>query len=532
MSGEQTRKPIRVLNVNGRDIARSGNEEVLKREGFEPVSAGTGKEALAAASSGDLEVALVDVDLPDLNGVEVCAKLKSDPKTAGMIVLLTSATFVTSRNKISGLDSGADGYLVHPYESAELFATLRSLLRGREAEKRAQALAQALREAMDVRDEFLAMLGHELRNPLAAMTTALHVLNVKRDPATIDRYLQLLTRQAHSLERIIADLLDVARITRGKVSLDKVNLDLREVAQRCVLALSDELRNSGHQLKLSVPDDEVRVLGDQVRLEQVMSNLVTNAIKYTPKGGHLSVRLEQGDGRARLEVSDDGIGMTEAMRAQVFDLFVQAKQSLDRSRGGLGLGLTVVRQLVEMHEGQVSVESEGEGKGSRFIVDLPLAVEEARPAKATPRPKFTPPPPERGLRVLVVEDNEDARNTLQEALALFKHEVITAADGLEGLKLVVSQKPQVALVDIGLPRLDGYEVARLAREELAGDCPHLIAMTGYGQPDDRERALKAGFNLHIVKPVALPELLALLETIANPPRPPRDEEMLQALSGK
>ena len=503
-------RPIRVLNVNDREVPRYVNEETLRRGGFEVVSVANGGAALAAARD-DIDVVLLDVQLPDLDGFEICRRLKGDPATSNLIVLLTSATFVTAKNKVAGLDSGADGYLVQPYESAELFATMRSLLRARAAERRAQALAQELREAMAVRDEFLAMLGHELRNPIGTMTTALHLMRQPETAGNSDRFLTILNRQMKSLTRIVDDLLDVARITRGKVSLAHDRLDLRDVARQCVTSLADDIRGAGHEVKLDLAREPVVVVGDPVRLEQVAANLVTNAIKYTPRGGHLAVRVTRAGERARLEVEDDGIGMDTAMRDRAFDVFVQGTQSLDRSRGGLGLGLTVVKQLVELHGGSVAVHSGGVGRGSRFVVELPLVVTPAPQPTTDLEPAATVAP----VHVVIVEDNDDAREALEAALRALGHHVEVAGDGLSGLDLALTTHPDVVLLDIGLPGLDGYGVARALREKCDGARPYLVAMTGYGQPEDRRRAEAAGFDTHMVKPVSLARLQRVLGEVAT-----------------
>jgi len=504
----------RVLNVNDREIPRYLNEEMLKREGFEVVSAASGYEALDKAKHGEFEIALLDVQLPDLDGFHVCQALRRSPGTANIIVLMTSATFVTSKNKIAGLEAGADGYLVQPFETAELIATLRALIRAREAERRASQLAKQLQTEMDVRDQFLAMLGHELRNPIGSITNALHLLTIKRDPTAFEHYHAILTRQTRNLSHIVDDLLDVARITQGKVSIERTLVDLREVVRRCVDSNAEETRSSQHQLALDLPAGAVRVMGDPVRLEQIISNLVTNANKYTPAGGHLAVRLDTTATHATVEVSDDGVGMDQAMRDRVFDVFVQGKQTIDRARGGLGLGLTVVRELVTLHDGTVTAFSDGESKGSRFVVEIPLA-----PAGAVAEPAPADEPAGEGLHIVVIEDNEDARLTLEEALATFHHEVAAASDGITGLELVLKSVPDVALVDIGLPGIDGYEVARRIHERMDGTAPKLIAMTGYGQPEDRARAEAAGFDLHIVKPIVLKKLQQVLARISPRSRP-------------
>jgi signal transduction histidine kinase len=489
-------RPARILNVNDREIPRYVNEEMLRRAGFDVVSVASGLEALGRAR--EFELVVLDVQLPDLDGFEVCRRLKRDPATAGVVVLLTSAAFVSSVNKVTGLESGADGYIVQPFEGAELIATVRALLRTRAAEREAQALAKELRAAMDVRDEFLAMLGHELRNPIGAISTALHLL--REQPAALPRYLKILDRQTTNLGRIVDDLLDVARITRGKLSLQREPVELKELVERAVQALAGEAHDG---IAIAVSGERVKVLGDPVRLEQIVANLLTNAIKYTPRGGRADVKIARDGDQAVISVTDTGIGMDAATCARVFDLFVQGKQSIDRSRGGLGLGLTVVRQLVELHGGKVVAHSAGEGKGSTFTVSLPRHEEATREMQvAEPAPDVAP------LHVVAIEDNDDVRETMCDALAMLGYKVDSAADGKAGVELVLAKRPDVALVDIGLPELDGYGVARAVRAA-GGRQPQMIAVTGYGQPEDHQRCLAAGFDMHVTKPVTLARLRSL-----------------------
>jgi two-component system, sensor histidine kinase len=504
MTGERA---VRVLNVNDRDIPRYVNEEIMRREGFDVTSVAKGYDALAAVRD-DMDIVILDIKLPDIDGFEVCRRIKQAPETAGVVVLLTSATFVTSKYKVTGLDSGADGYLSQPFEGAELVATIRALLRARAAERASQALTKELQNAMEVRDDFLAMLGHELRNPIGAITTALHLLHGRRDDATLDRCIPVLDRQTRNLSRIIDDLLDISRITRGKVSLDRQVVDLRDVAVRCVQSLGSEVFGNGHKVEIRVDGPPVKVVGDNVRLDQIVANLVTNAVKYTPDGGHVEIRVAENDGRARLEVQDDGIGMDPATRSRVFDLFAQGKQGLDRSRGGLGLGLTVVRQLVELHGGTIEAASAGEGRGSTFTMTLPLA-----PAAGVAADPTLDRPLAGGLRLAVVEDNDDARELLTEVLVQRGYHVETAANGREGLALVLASRPDIALIDVGLPELDGYQVAREICASMNGTRPRLVAMTGYGQPEDRRRALAAGFDVHLSKPLSIPQLEGVLKAL-------------------
>jgi signal transduction histidine kinase len=503
-------RSARILNVNDRDIPRYVNEELLRREGFEVVSVPTGEHALATLDSG-FDLVLLDVQLPGLDGFDVCRRIKANPTTASVAVLLSSSTFVTTRNKVTGLESGADGYLVQPFEASELIATIRALLRTRAAERRASALADELSRAMEVRDEFLAMLGHELRNPIGTISTALHLLDTAEPGEVRERCGEMLRRQTYNLSRIVDDLLDVARITRGKVVLEMHTVDLFDVLARCRDAMGAEVLGSRHDVAIELVGESTFVSGDPVRIEQIVTNLLTNAIKYTPSGGRVTLRLTRRAERAVVEVSDTGIGMDAPTLARVFDVFAQGKQGLDRSRGGLGLGLTVVRRLVELHGGTIAASSAGEGEGSTFTVELPLAAPK-QPAEPAP----APPPPTDGLaslRLLIVEDNHDARESL--ALLLRQHcgEVATEGDGLAGLERAVREHFDVMLVDIGLPSLDGYEVARRLCEGAGEARPLLIAMTGYGQPEDRRRALEVGFDLHLIKPISVTKLVEHLARV-------------------
>ncbi|MGE0400188.1 MAG: response regulator [Kofleriaceae bacterium] len=505
------RKP-RILNVNDRDVPRYVNEEMLSRAGYTVISVSSGAEALDRVAD-NIDLVLLDIRLPDIDGYEICRRIKAEPSTASVAVLLSSATFVTTSNKVTGLDSGADGYLAQPFEQTELLATIRSLLRTRAAERRASALAQELRHAITIRDEFLAMLGHELRNPIGAITTALHLIRENHAPNALAKYLPIMDRQVKSLTHLVDDLLDVARITQGKITLNRQVVDLREVLERCRESLGAEVLGSSHAVTIAIEGASTLVDGDPVRVEQIVTNLVTNAVKYTPRGGHVRLSLSHDDTNAILVVRDTGIGMDQKTLDRVFDVFAQGKQGLDRSRGGLGLGLTVVRRLVELHRGTIRAESAGEGKGSTFTLTLPLATQ-AAPRRPTPQ-SLPSTAPLAELRVLIVEDNADARESLAEVLRESCREVITAIDGKTGIEAAFVSRPDVMLVDIGLPLVDGYEVARRIRGALDGHRPHLIAMTGYGQPEDRQRALAAGFDSHIVKPISLPNLVAELAAVTG-----------------
>jgi DNA-binding response OmpR family regulator len=405
-------------------------------------------------------------------------------------VLHTSATFVTSDKRVMGLDSGADAYLTEPFEPAELIATVKSLLRRR-------------------KDEFLAMLTHELRNPLAAIMTAIGILDRKpTDDVKEARMRSIIHRQTHHLARLVDDLLDVSRITRGKVELRRERVDLCALLQQVLVLMRPVAEGRRLELESRLPESPLWMSADATRLEQVFMNLMDNATKYTDAGGSIHVHCFQegvdGAARAVVRITGTGIGIPAHKLPSIFELFAQVDESLERSRGGLGIGLTLVRNLVELHGGVISASSEGRGLGSQFIVKLPLS---PHLQALAPKPAAGAQP--RHRRILLVEDNSDARQALKDLLELWGHEVEVAQDGMGGVVTALQARPELALVDIGLPGLDGYRVAQELRARMGQDI-RLVAITGYGGAEDRHRALQAGFDHHLVKPVKPDELGRLL----------------------
>jgi PAS domain S-box-containing protein len=382
--------------------------------------------------------------------------------------------------------------------------------------ERAERLAELDRR----KDEFLGMLAHELRNPLNAIAAANSLMDrVGAQDARNVRLRNTVRRQTRHLARLVDDLLEVSRVTRGKMRLQKEPVDLVPIVRAALENTRPLIDGRNQQLVVSLPAERLCLSADAFRLEQVFVNLLQNASKYSEPGSTISVTCIEfddaaGKPRARVSVRDQGIGIPGAKLTAIFDLFVQVDQSLARSLGGLGLGLTIAKSLVELHDGTITARSEGEGRGAEFIVDLPL---EEVPVLADHRHQDrddpTRPPDDRSLVVLVVEDNRDAREMLHAWLEELGHRVYTAADGLEGLALARELHPDVALVDIGLPGLDGYQVAENLRAGEDGHHTLLVAITGYGRPEDSARAREAGFDAHLVKPVQ-PETLARL--IHNP----------------
>ncbi|HEX6209328.1 MAG TPA: ATP-binding protein, partial [Methylomirabilota bacterium] len=365
-----------------------------------------------------------------------------------------------------------------------------------EVEAQSRARGDEAEAANRAKDEFLAMLGHELRNPLGTITNAVAVVDRLAADESTRRLTAMIRRQTSHLSRLVDDLLDVSRVTSGKIGLQAQPVDLHELVGRCLETLAHAGRTDDHRVTLQ--GDPVHVVGDAARLEQVVNNLVDNALKYTPARGAVTVITERAGGDAVLRVRDTGRGIRADVLARVFDLFVQEPQTLDRARGGLGLGLTLVKRLVELHGGSVSAWSEGPQRGSEFVVRLPAIVQAAGPPAVAAAARDVTAP---ARRVLIVEDGPDARESLRMLLEHAGHVVETAEDGPTGLAKLRAFRPEVALIDIGLPGLDGYALARLVRERPETSGIRLVAVTGYGQDDDRQRALAAGFDLHVAKPV-------------------------------
>ena len=360
-------------------------------------------------------------------------------------------------------------------------------------------------QASEAKDEFLAMLAHELRTPLGAITTATALLANQADGSVGLRARETIKRQAERLARLTDDLLDVARVTSGTIVLARQPVNVADIVERCVRLLDGVGKLAQHRLELDV--DPVWVEGDAARLEQVICNLLENSAKYTPENGLVSVRVTDEDGSAVIEVRDTGIGIAPELLPHVFDMFRQGARDLDRRQGGLGIGLTLVRRLVELHGGTIDVQSAGMDQGSVFTVRIPRI---ASPADSVPAASAVAGSGIMRRRVLIVEDNADARDMLRYMLEAGGQDVAEAADGHEALRAVREFRPDIALIDIGLPGMDGFEVARLIRAGAGTARLRLIALTGYGQPTDRQRARDAGFDEHLVKPVDPTRLLDLI----------------------
>jgi signal transduction histidine kinase/CheY-like chemotaxis protein len=380
-----------------------------------------------------------------------------------------------------------------------------------------QEAQHALKEADRHKNEFLATLAHELRNPLAPIRNALHLLGLaKGDAAVAERARVMMERQVGQMVRLIDDLLDVSRITRGKLELRTERVELARVVESAVETCRPLIQASGHELTLALPAEPVHLEADGTRLAQVFANLLNNSAKYTPPGGRIALAAEVHSGSLVATVRDTGIGIPREMLGRVFDMFTQVDQTLVKTSGGLGIGLTLVKRLVEMHHGTIEAHSDGPGRGSTFVVRLPVrggppgTAPDAAPAKAGPAPAGR-------RRILIADDNADAATSLAAMLQLMGNDTRVAYDGLQALQEAETFRPDVILLDIGMPKLSGYDAARRIRQQPWGVRPLIVAITGWGQEDDKQRARAAGFDHHLTKPMDPTTLVSLLDAPRSSP---------------
>ncbi|MDC0721276.1 hybrid sensor histidine kinase/response regulator [Nannocystis bainbridge] len=410
---------------------------------------------------------------------------------------------------------GAGPLVVAGGERLGVVITLTDITSLREAEDELRRRASELQASDRRKDEFLAMLAHELRNPLSPIQSSLEIMSLQAldDPLT-NQCREVIERQVQQLTRLVDDLLEVSRINTGKIQLQIERIDLGATVQRGIETSRPAVDAKQHRLQFVGPPEPVWVRADATRIAQVIGNLVNNAAKYTENGGEIAVRLESERGHAVVRVRDSGIGIPQEMLGEVFDLFTQVHRSLDRSQGGLGIGLALVKRLVTIHGGQVEAHSDGAGLGSEFVIRLPQGESE----RAAPEPPRADKAGSSGpsLRVLVIDDNRDAAELLAALLGMLGHKVETAGDGPSGIAAALSFLPQLVLCDIGLPLLDGYGVVADLRHRPEFAATRFIALTGYGRAEDRQRSQASGFHAHLIKPVGLAKLKSLL-------RPPQDE---------
>jgi signal transduction histidine kinase len=509
-------------------------EAMLSELGENLIKANSGREALEHLLKTDITVVLMDVSMPELDGFELAEIIRQHPRYQKTAIIFVSAVHLTDLDRLKGYASGAVDYVSVPVVPellrakvsvfAELYRKTRESerlnreLEQRVAERTAELeasnarqteLAEQLRHADRRKDEFLALLAHELRNPLAPVRNAVTIMRLKNsDDPELSWCRDVIERQANQLTRLVDDLLDVSRITRGKITLRLETLDLVTVIDAAVETSRPLIDAQKHDLVVTLPKERVRIEGDLTRLTQVVANLLNNAAKYQNERGRIELTAVSERGEAVISVTDHGVGIAPEMLAQVFELFSQGERAPDRAQGGLGIGLSLVKNLVEMHRGSVGAVSAGLGKGSTFMVRLPAV--SAEPAALAPlKADSAVVTAAESLRVLVVDDSPDAAESLAKLLRLAGHEVLVAHDGQRALEIAAADRPTVMLLDIGLPGMDGYEVCRRMRQQGFSKA-RIIAVTGYGQDRDRQRSREAGFDSHAIKPVDPSELMKLV----------------------
>ena len=557
---------VNILLVDDQPARLLTYQSILSDLGQNLVFAHSGTEALDKLMRDEFAVVLLDVSMPEMDGFEAAGLIHAHPRFEKTPIIFVTGIHVSELDRLRGYKAGAVDYVAIPVvpeilrskvavlvelyckrrelrelnrilatankqlseanltlqaeKTRELEALNATLQRANteleranrslqsEVVERARA-EQALQEADRNKDEFLAMLAHELRNPLAPILNALQLMRMQPSAVQLQWAQEVIQRQLASLTRLVDDLLDVSRITRGKITLARQPLTVETLITRAVETVEPLIKVREHQLVLRIPPEVLQVDGDPTRLTQALGNVLGNAAKYTDRGGRIELRCSQQGADLEVRVRDNGIGIPAELLPRIFDLFTQFDRRSDDSVGGLGIGLALVRRLVEMHGGSVTASSNGDGAGSDFVIRLPLLAEgalcvedqtEAQPCETSSVPR----------RILLADDNADALESLATVLRLRGHEVFSAPNGAIALETAARHLPEVALLDIGMPLIDGYEVARRIRAQEWGKGVTLVAVTGWGQESDRVRSQEAGFDTHLVKPLDLDKLTALL----------------------
>ena len=512
MSSSKT-EPVYFLLVDDREENLISLEALLRREELIMLKARSGQEALEMLLQYDVALALLDVQMPVMDGFELAELMRGNERTRRVPIIFLTAGSADRQRRFRGYEAGAVDFLHKPIEpdilrsKAEVFFELyrqrQQLAHQRDA---LRTYAEALKEADRRKDEFLAVLAHELRNPLAPIRYGLEIMKMSADEPVSEDIRAMMHRQLTHLVRLIDDLLDVSRISRGKINLNKEAVELSEALQAALEASRPLIESSQHTLSLDLGEEPLWIFADLTRIAQVVSNLLNNAAKYTPTGGRITLSVRRQDGEVAIAVADNGVGISDEMRPRVFDLFTQVDGETKRSQGGLGIGLALARQLIEMHDGRIDVASPGAGQGSTFTVHLPLYQQSGGTIESEPGL----PKPGLPLKVLVVDDNISSAETTAQILAMTGHKVTLAHDGPAALESARAIRPDVIMLDLGMPGMSGYEVCRELRKDQAFRETMLIAQTGWGQERDRERTQEAGFDHHLTKPVDFNELSGLL----------------------
>jgi signal transduction histidine kinase len=519
-------------------------ESMLGDLGHTLVRANSGEEALQWLLKEEFAVVLLDVCMPNIDGFELATMIRQHPRCRHTAIILVSAVQVTDLDQLRGYQLGAVDYLPVPIVPqvlrarvsvfADLYRKTVALERmNRELEERVaertraleadlaerKRLEQALVAADRRKDHFLAVLAHELRNPLAPIRTAVDTMRLQKvEDATLRHCRDVIGRQIEQLTRLVDDLMDISRITRGSIKLERKPVDVATVVKRAIETQRPAVDHRRQRLSVSLPAVPLTVEGDLTRLTEAVGNLLNNAAKYTDEGGRIAVSAAAEDGQAVIRVRDSGVGIPPELLPSVFEMFTQIDQTLHRAQGGLGIGLALVRELAEMHGGRVEGHSEGLERGSEFVLRLPLRPDLAPGVEAgEPEPASVPSLQHR--RILVVDDNHDAAQSLAVMLRMSGGEVRTAHDGVQALAVAEQFRPDLVLLDIGMPGMNGFDVARSIRARPWGSRVTLVAQTGWGQDEDRRRAREAGFDIHLTKPVDQVALMRLVPPLPGPSSP-------------
>jgi signal transduction histidine kinase len=517
--------PANVLLVDDQPAKLLSYRAILEGIGANLISAHSAREALDCLLRNECAVVIVDVCMPELDGFELAQMVREHPRFKRTAIIFVSGVALGELDRLRGYECGAVDYLPVPIVPEILRAKVTAFVElhskthqleqlNQELESRVAERTQQLEEANRRKDEFLAVLAHELRNPLAAIRTAAELIGrPDSPPPTLEQASGVIGRQVSHLGRLVDDLVDVSRITRGLIELQRDRIKVSAIVFHAIETSQPIIAERGHSLSIAPIDDGLEVMGDLSRLTQVVANVLHNAAKFTPRGGVIQLHADREGDDVVLRVVDNGSGITADALPRVFELFSHTDRRIDRSSTGLGVGLALVRRLVDMHGGRVTARSEGPGQGTEVAVRLPLLEPPAAHEPAASLSTATDGTQPR--KILVVDDNVDAAEALAMLLRLTGHDTATAFDGVEALGRAAEFRPDIVLLDIGMPRLDGYGTARAMRAEPWGRDLTLVALTGWGQRKDRDRTLEAGFNAHLVKPVATDALLEIIRTSAR-----------------
>lgn len=549
--------PVKILIVDDEPSNLAVLEAVFQNTGYTLVHASSGAEALMALIQHEFAALVLDVNMPDMSGFELAQLIKQRKKTAHVPIIFLTAYFNEDQHVVEGYGSGAVDYLHKPFNVAvlrskvavfaELYrktvaleqansALVQEIAERNAAEEELRLLNESLerrvlerthtlqlresqlREADRRKDEFLATLAHELRNPLAPIGYAIRLLRLKGPSSPqVERAANLIDRQINAMSRLIGDLMDVSRINQGKIQLQKSRISMASVLQDAIDAARPTIDEQKHELLLQIPSESPSLDGDPTRLAQVFMNLLLNAAKYMDAGGRMQLTLEASPTEAKVTLSDSGIGISPDRLEKVFEMFSQEDSALSRSRGGLGIGLALTRRLIELHGGSIKAFSEGIGRGSSFVVQLPLIeskelhVEASASEFADERATYSAPP----MEILVADDNVDAADALTELLRAMGHMVHCVYDGLAAVELAKHVAPHLVILDIGMPHMNGYEACRAIRTQPNPRLVQVWAVTGWGQDQALQKGVEAGFDHHLVKPVNPSEIIRRLADAAG-----------------